>query len=933
MKTNELLTVENFAGSLPDGISTIIGAPGEGKTTIVTELAFLLRAKSTSIFIPVGTLQPEEADQLADALVHRMSKQSEAKLTPDRHDMTIVILDGANEAPAGKFDRIFLSIKQICQSDQWRHVRFILTCRSTDYPAWFSPFTQLFSVMPLEQQEIAWFLSKTLGLTRGEKVFRQMLLDKHSRILRLSSNPLLLGMLVRLYLRGQDYEPNMGEIRTETDIYSSFVRDLEYWDIEKRPRTDIEYAVDQSLPSILEFIGWKMQLNNFVSVDSSEAIRWLREFITSREGKELLPREVEAAALYKTVRSYSLVEEQRRAFGFVHPSFGEYFCARYLEHLHESSSKAGDAERAYFQEQFESFFDSRYVLDRQDTNPAGRNWEALRSLCGSNRDVEWVLSAIEARATRLEDLSLLALAALCAKEMRGVRRTNVEDLAIRILNGEKYWGNPAHYAAWHLLGDLIPKLGATFPRRLIHDMRMFSERFTDYRNPSFLYHWDYDSLISTVSSSDSSLSADAVFTLSHMDLDEEKRSRLVSELLNRWKLLTDSQGWESPLGDQILSSFKELRATSTFDACRCVVEGSSTNKRTLTYALHALGTIGDQRGLQVLTDYVRDRSHLCRSAAIWGLKNLALNLMDSSPHLVTVVSDIVTEIYHDSLSNRSNNPEEDAFLQGNGIYALSMLFQSSLKSHRDEAEHVRQNIIRILFGVTKASFSSDVTNVNPLRLKEFFDRSPPYVQEDAINAIEILASKNCLGSTSELCQVLEDFLLLKDPLLRTRSMEALATLGCKNCKGSVSTIEGDEREFPFVTEVARTTLVTLGEPRPQELNVKDHRPTDAVLEAITFLKSYIQPRLSDTERMLQHTNSTLMTLRRNVTVNPLRDDLEKLERGLRKLHDIERTADAGLADSNLLDCINQLVQLGDEQVRAEDVPRWTTLANRLKKLT
>jgi hypothetical protein len=335
--------------------AVLVGDPGAGKSSLLQYLALDWAEGNTDRFPLLIELREYAIDRsgaknFLDFLVGGVG----ADWKFDRHQLhehlqtqpSLVMFDGLDEI----FDPQVResTIDQIANfaTQQYPNAKIVITSRVVGYdPDRLRGVKfQHFTLQELDKSQIQKFIDKWYQLALGEdpqqKQFKQRLkdaIDRSPAIQNLANNPLLLTLMAMLNRQGS--LPNQ-----RVDLYDRASRLLLHnWDFEgKNLKLDpsLETIEAEEKQEILGHIAYEMQSEAGLAGNLLGSKR-LKQILTGylkkndfQEPKEKAQRLIEQLRR----RSFILSAYGTDAYGFVHRTFLEYFCARdFVRRLNEES--------------------------------------------------------------------------------------------------------------------------------------------------------------------------------------------------------------------------------------------------------------------------------------------------------------------------------------------------------------------------------------------------------------------------------------------------------------------------------------------------------------------------------------------------------------------------------------------------------------------
>ncbi|MEO1124895.1 MAG: HEAT repeat domain-containing protein [Cyanobacteria bacterium J06639_16] len=320
--------------------AVILGDPGAGKSTLLQYLALewvegkaeplplLIELRDYVLAQSANFLEFLDRGRGADWQFDQQQLHQHLLENP-----TLVMFDGLDEV----FDRATQAavIDDIIRfAQQYPHAKVLVTSRIIGYnPERFqhAGFRQ-FTIQSLDEDEIHEFIDRwyelAMGSDRDQERLKQRLKDaiaNSKAIQNLADNPLLLTMMAILNRR-QELP------RDRADLYDQASRVLLYhWDVNhKRLNLPLDAIGRREKQEILRLVAYEMQAGeeglkgNLISAD--QLTRILTNYLQDQGFGE--PREKANALIWQLrERNFILCYRGADAYGFVHRTFLEYFCA------------------------------------------------------------------------------------------------------------------------------------------------------------------------------------------------------------------------------------------------------------------------------------------------------------------------------------------------------------------------------------------------------------------------------------------------------------------------------------------------------------------------------------------------------------------------------------------------------------------------------
>jgi HEAT repeat protein len=364
--------------------AVVLGDPGSGKSTLLQYLALDWAEGKTERFPLLIELREYVNDRSpAKTFLDFLERGARADWKFDRHKLhkylltqpSLVMFDGLDEV--FDLDNYQAVVDEIANfaNQQYPKAKIIVTSRVIKYnseqlrDAKFQHFT----LQELDRSQIEEFIDKWYQLAMGEDSAQELLkqrlndaIDNSPAIANLAGNPILLTMMAILNRR-QDLPKERAELYDQASRIF-----LHNWDVDhKKLNLPLDKIGRQEKQEILRKIAYEMQSDEkglaLNLIDSGRLKAILTDYL-KREGFGN-PRET-ADGLIDQLRSrnYILCDRGRDAYGFVHRTFLEYFCAREIVHQFKEEQSLS----------IEQLRDDIFGQHWQD-----RAWhEVLRLICG-----------------------------------------------------------------------------------------------------------------------------------------------------------------------------------------------------------------------------------------------------------------------------------------------------------------------------------------------------------------------------------------------------------------------------------------------------------------------------------------------------------------------------------------------------------------------
>lgn len=711
---------------------SLLGGPGAGKSTLLLRLAILLcdPEVNNDQYIPVLIKCGLEKQHDIKKLVHLGSFSEVDKERLWSEGRLFLIFDGINEVSNIEVREFMNSISLL--SDDYPECKYIVSCRSLEYPVFeYSPFEK-YTVSPVTESQIKDKLINELGQAKGEKYFSELCHSSKNYLLDICRTPLLLSLIIGILSSTED-NASFDNIKSKSDIYKNFYENITLRQRKKSsvPPKDKYYALRDE---IFKQLSYYMQAKGIVYIDEKELTDFIRDakYLQNRsrdiikdlqQGKDghlwywTVAEELKKSGFFNI---YDELDENANTYAFIHQSFQEFFAGCFL----------CDSDRIT-----ETKYNT-YLLQNGNINASGmnaknpkRNWTTIEF--ASNQDSSSRLISYTMRySEKREDPNALELAANCIALDATDNKDLVNDCCIWLLEAFKYWSIPYKYNLIYAANRLLPYVSDDFPERLKKDIQYFGKKYTGgYLPIEYPESFDFDYLKGIIKDDSLEHGLNAVFTIGERIWPAEKCSLVLDYLFS----LLESN--ENIIREQSVKAIKGViehnkkvvLTEEQFDLLIGIINNKSESGAIRTYTLNTIAETGDERAIPVFMDYLQDKENPYRDSASWSLQQLVLKA--SNP---TYSIEVMREFYFNCLVEESDD-ENGMYSKGNLVYTLSKL---------------------------SAEFYVE-------KLKEWIiQEKEPYVQEDGINAIGALA--NC-----DEASFIESYTNSSDPVIRAKALKSL----------------------------------------------------------------------------------------------------------------------------------------------------------------
>ena len=398
----------------------ILGAPGSGKTTLMSYFAVMLAQQKPDIlgldadtdWLPILIRMRDFAINLDKSLIDyaRVFAENTMSVKPlpvgfFEHWLSdgraLILLDGLDEvAEDAKRNDVVRRIENFL--GQFDRNRAIITSRPAGYRRDFFHTEEFphYQIEPFDDQKISnfienWYNSRFQDQAEAERRKQSLrkALDDHDRIKLLARNPLLLTIIALIHR----YQAVLPKERFE--LYNCAVKTLlTSWDANKEISSQrlFKYLDLYDLRRLMELLAYWIHTQGNVEnndsgtfIDRDDLIDQLSQQIKTLKQVQLYQAEEEAEAFLTLIRDRTglLNEQGQNCYGFVHKTFQEYLCAEEIDY---QADNEGDFEIVLSQIR-EHLHDSHWrevlllLIAQQKPKKAAR---AIRAVLTNNSNYE-----------------------------------------------------------------------------------------------------------------------------------------------------------------------------------------------------------------------------------------------------------------------------------------------------------------------------------------------------------------------------------------------------------------------------------------------------------------------------------------------------------------------------------------------------------------
>ena len=731
----------------------VVGGPGAGKSTLLLKFANLLlesesfREKYIPIFIHCGL---NTSTNLKD-LVHLSGFTEEEKEILWQSGRLYIIFDGINEVSGVSVGDFF---KKILALSEEYPCKFILSCRAMEFPRFANKHCEKYSVLPVTDKQVEQKLKNDLGEELGGIYYNDLNHSSQNYLVEICRNPLLLSLVSKIIEENllESGSFDLKDLRTKKDVYKHFCDLLN--DHETSKKEDSNYKKFNIIrEEVIRTLAFYMQATSQVYIDNSRLLDIIRDMPYEENRSEDLIRNLQRKSsddlwyqlIVNDIKKSSFFNgfEQfgKEYFAFIHQSFQEYFAGVYLS-IHAESPK--------FTTYLLGWEESPYNRELSENNMqirTKRNWGALEFAIDADSG-DKIISYIMKYAREKEDSDALVLAAKCILNSNKKNTHFVDDCCIWMLEAFKYWALPYKYDLIYAANELLPYVSNDFPNRLAKDIEYFGEKYTGgYIATEYPESFDFDHLKSIITDdSDVKHQMNAIYSLGERSWNENLSNEVLQYLFSL--ICSDNTKIKEQVVKALKSFLENNKRTSLSERqlriLRELISDKKQSSRIRTYALNTIAEIGDKHSIQTVMDYLKDKDNPYRDSASWSLQELVKGQQE--PYTL----EFMQNFYYRCLVSETAD-QTGMYSKGNLVYTLSKL----------KANTYVQN------------------------LKQWLrNEIEPYVQEDGINAIGILAGNDEIS-------FIKEYIFSSDPVIRSKAYSSLRDLNYHFSTNEIEAIKND----------------------------------------------------------------------------------------------------------------------------------------------
>ncbi len=451
----------------------LLGDPGIGKTTSLQHLAWKAASHALSvlgsskqkteipIYIELKNYQGEaELETLLASQVNKVLRARNLALAHTPSESThilralliqaeyeyLLLVDGLNEVRPEFHTAARNALQAVLNSPH----STVISCRERDYDWSMQHYSEAFKLAPLQKDEIINFLRRSTEESGARLFYEYHLYDP--KILTLASNPLILW-LISMIMRDDPKEVHL--LTKRGKLFKQFIEHMPRLRASEGIRTNVPFDV---VIAALAKLGFEMQRTGRLATDLRDIRQW-KVPTTDRKLEDVLVQAKE----WRFLKCDGTMGEQVE---FLHPLFGEFFAAGYLDtKLRAGQDFATLLSELPFNSQWNEVIEMLGgISDRASELVLWLNQQALTKK-------EWHLAALAIRCLKAGNavydkeacLSVINLINVAPKDLDEIEE--VRDIPDEIVETLKSMGDP--HAVEPLITVLQNVYGATADRAAV----------------------------------------------------------------------------------------------------------------------------------------------------------------------------------------------------------------------------------------------------------------------------------------------------------------------------------------------------------------------------------------------------------------------------------------------------------------------------------
>ncbi|MGB5970291.1 MAG: NACHT domain-containing NTPase [Spirulinaceae cyanobacterium] len=323
----------------------ILGKPGAGKTTFLKHLVIqcnrgLFHGDLVPFFITLKDFaEAENQPRLLTYIGRYLEKQDRENLQQLlEQGKALICFDGLDEVLQEDSKRVIKEIRDF--SANFSRNQYLLTCRIAAREYTFEQFTEV-EIADFDWEQITIFATNWFQHKQVKPESFLSRLEKDEPIQELATNPLLLTLLCLVFEESGDFPGNRAGLYKEgLDAL------LKKWDAKRGIQRDEVYQKlwIQRKEDLLSKIAWDTFAPGEYFFKQDKVERYVGEYIRNLPGANTdeAALKLDSEVVLKSIESQHglLVERAKHIYSFSHLTFQEYFTARKIIQVRQSSDQA-----------------------------------------------------------------------------------------------------------------------------------------------------------------------------------------------------------------------------------------------------------------------------------------------------------------------------------------------------------------------------------------------------------------------------------------------------------------------------------------------------------------------------------------------------------------------------------------------------------------
>jgi len=305
----------------------ILGEPGLGKSTVLRHLMYEYATqndKPLPLLIELKNYRHE--NNRLEGHINSCYKINIDKLKTQN---IIFLLDGFNELPHREQIELYIDLDVILSD--FSKSRFIVTSRKVSYPEDLRDWSTC-EVLEIGKDRILGYLKFLLGKKDSDKLYKKI---KDKGLLPISSNPLFLSFIVRLYQTGKQLPNTKGELLNIIFRHDYLKEFSERKKIRSDFSTHLRELGDSRCLKIMSRVAHEVLLE-------TDGVSFDEDFLYNILGEEIGKYAFNIVDLFNQIRLIEKFEVEsndgtKTIYSFWHQVFFEYFAGLYLKNLFEGT--------------------------------------------------------------------------------------------------------------------------------------------------------------------------------------------------------------------------------------------------------------------------------------------------------------------------------------------------------------------------------------------------------------------------------------------------------------------------------------------------------------------------------------------------------------------------------------------------------------------